>query len=186
MRSLSPYADAQPSLLSLIFSIRTGYLDVIKTPLGMAYPKWNEWANLQFSTTAAALAAHHAKYTPDATLKQQCLTFAQTQVDYALGSAGRSFVVGFGVNPPTQPHHAGSSCPLAPAPCGWPQFYTTDPNPQVLEGALVGGPAGFKKNAGNPDDSYHDKRSDFKTNEVANDYNAGFTSALAGLNQLLP
>ena len=27
-----------------------------------------------------------------------------------LGDTGRSFVVGFGNNPPVQPHHRGSSC----------------------------------------------------------------------------
>jgi len=160
-------------------------MDVVKTPKGMAYPLWNQWANLQFSTTTAALALHHARYTTDPTKKQQDLAYAQSQVDYALGSSGRSFVVGYGVNPPTQPHHAASSCPDEPASCGWPQFYSKAANPQVLYGGLVGGPAGAKKNAQNPDDTYQDKRSDYKTNEVANDYNAGLTNALAGLYQLL-
>jgi hypothetical protein len=31
--------------------------------------------------------------------------WAKSQIGYALGDTGRSFVVGFGVNPPTQPHH---------------------------------------------------------------------------------
>lgn len=31
---------------------------------------------------------------------------AQQQIHYALGDTGRSFVVGFGVNPPVKPHHA--------------------------------------------------------------------------------
>ena len=31
--------------------------------------------------------------------------WAAQQVDYALGSTGRSFVVGFGTNPPLRPHH---------------------------------------------------------------------------------
>ena len=35
--------------------------------------------------------------------------WATQQVDYALGSSGRSFVVGFGVNPPVRPHHRGRS-----------------------------------------------------------------------------
>ena len=33
-----------------------------------------------------------------------------TQVNYILGSTGRSFVVGYGVNPPTHCHHRGASC----------------------------------------------------------------------------
>ena len=51
------------------------------------------------------------------------------------------------------------------------------PNPQVIAGALVGGP--------NDQDQYADKRADYVANEVAVDYNAGFTGALAGLVQLL-
>lgn len=31
---------------------------------------------------------------------------AQKQIHYALGDAGRSYVVGFGNNPPVRPHHA--------------------------------------------------------------------------------
>lgn len=32
-------------------------------------------------------------------------TWAKGQIGFALGDTGRSFVVGFGVNPPTQPYH---------------------------------------------------------------------------------
>ena len=32
--------------------------------------------------------------------------FAKTQINYALGDGGRSFVCGFGNNLPTHPHHA--------------------------------------------------------------------------------
>ena len=35
-------------------------------------------------------------------------SYAQKQLDYMLGSTGRSFVVGFGANPPTHVHHAGA------------------------------------------------------------------------------
>lgn len=31
--------------------------------------------------------------------------WAMGQVHYALGDTGRSYVIGFGVNPPTKPHH---------------------------------------------------------------------------------
>ena len=34
--------------------------------------------------------------------------FARSQIDYMLGDSGRSYVVGFGHNPPTRPHHAGA------------------------------------------------------------------------------
>ena len=36
------------------------------------------------------------------------ITFARNQLQYALGSTGRSYVVGYGVNPPTHLHHRAS------------------------------------------------------------------------------
>ena len=47
-----------------------------------------------------------------------------------------------------------------------------DPNPSILNGALVGGPDMW--------DNYDDDRQDYVSNEVATDYNAGFQSAIAG------
>jgi hypothetical protein len=50
-------------------------------------------------------------------------------------------------------------------------------NRHVLSGALVGGPS-------SPDDNaYSDDRTNYITNEVALDYNAGFTGALARMYQ---
>ena len=64
------------------------------------------------------------------------------------------------------------SCPAAPASCGWAEYHTSSPNPNVLYGALVGGP--------DANDNYSDDRKDFVSNEVACVYNAGFQSAIAG------
>ncbi|PVD35338.1 hypothetical protein C0Q70_02298 [Pomacea canaliculata] len=33
--------------------------------------------------------------------------WAMCQIHYILGDTGRSYVVGFGVNPPSRPHHRG-------------------------------------------------------------------------------
>lgn len=82
-------------------------------------------------------------------------------------------MVGFGKNPPQRPHHRSSSCPDRPAPCTWDDYNQPGPNPQVLNGALVGGPDAY--------DNYQDKRDDFVKNEVACDYNSGFQSAVAAL-----
>ncbi|XP_014214612.1 uncharacterized protein LOC106643815 [Copidosoma floridanum] len=107
---------------------------------------------------------------------QEYRSFAKQQIDYMLGSTGRSFVVGWGRDPPQQPHHAASSCPDRPTPCGWSEYDRNAPNPQVLVGALVSGPDEI--------DCFYDKREDFIYTEVTLDYNAGFTGALAGLYQL--
>ena len=165
--------------------VADGFEDVIQTPLGLHYPKWNEWANLAFSSSAAAVVSVQAKYNNDPTTRAAQIGFVQKQMDYILGSGYRSFVIGYGYNYPLRAHHAASSCPNMPAPCGQSQFTSPAPNPQILEGGLVAGPAGVRKSATDPDDTYHDKRSDYVTNEVANDYNAGLTTALAGLWTLL-
>lgn len=67
------------------------------------------------------------------------------------------------------------SCQNKPATCDWNDYNSPNPNGQVLNGALVGGP--------NINDVYTDDRTNFQTNEVAIDYNAGFQSALAGIIQ---
>ena len=88
-------------------------------------------------------------------------------------------MVGYGNNPPTRAHHRGASCPNRPAPCTYDSAFNSPAgNPQLLAGALVGGPPEVS-------DKYEDVRSNYVTNEVAFDYNAGFTGALAGLAQLL-
>ncbi|XP_043788423.1 endoglucanase E-4-like [Apis laboriosa] len=107
---------------------------------------------------------------------QKYREFAEQQIYYMLGGGGRSYVVGWGRNPPKQPHHAASSCPDRPAICGWSEFDKDAPNPQILYGALVSGP--------DEADKFHDHREDYVYTEVTLDYNAGFTSALAGLLQL--
>lgn len=100
------------------------------------------------------------------------MSFAKQQIDYALGDGGRSFVCGYGNNPPVQPHHRGSSCPDRPQVCDWQTGYNNPgANYQTLTGALVGGP--------NQNDEFEDRRDDYVRNEVATDYNAGFQSTLA-------
>ena len=62
---------------------------------------------------------------------------------------------------------------MIPAPCSWDQQQNKGPNPHTLYGALVGGP--------NKNDQYTDLRTDYVSNEVACDYNAGFQGAVAGI-----
>jgi endoglucanase len=145
------------------------------TPKGLCIAPLGGWGNLRYSTTAAFAQLLCAKFSERR--KAKALAFARQQIDYALGLKGseRSFVVGFGRNPPKRPHHRAASCP--PGTSGW-EFYNSEkPNPHVIAGALVGGPKG-------PGDDYVDDRKDFQQNEVAIDFNAGFTGALAGLLQV--
>lgn len=71
------------------------------------------------------------------------------QMDYILGANphGRSYMVGFGNNPPQQAHHRGASIPTQDAtmevgcPMSFVRWYNKNvPNPNELTGAILGGP----------------------------------------------
>nr|AAF80585.1 beta-1,4-endoglucanase 2 [Panesthia cribrata] len=142
-----------------------------RTPKGLVYI--DTWGSLRMAANAAYLCLEAAS----AGLKPtEYRAFATEQIGYALGDTGKSFVVGFGVNPPSHESHRSSSCPDAPAPCDWVTYGSVDPNPHVLYGAIVGGPG--------PNDEYDDQRYDYVHNEVADDYNAGYQGCLAALNEL--
>jgi len=141
-----------------------------KSPKGMVF--LSEWGALRHASNVAFVCLALADSGVNA---QAYRTFARQQMGYALGDTGRSFVCGFGVNPPVRPHHRSSSCPNRPASCDG-ALNNPGPNPQTLFGALVGGPG--------LDDSYVDDRNDYVKNEVATDYNGGFQSAMAALTQL--
>nr|XP_002742455.1 PREDICTED: endoglucanase-like [Saccoglossus kowalevskii] len=137
------------------------------TPLGLVYR--SEWGPLRYAANVAMLGLIAA----DFGIRQSAYRdFAYSQIDYILGDTGRSYVVGFGNSPPERPHHRSSSCPDYPEKCGWQEHSSPDPNPQIAYGALIGGP--------DENDNFVDDRTDYRSNEVACDYNAGFQSALAG------
>ncbi|XP_052760105.1 endoglucanase F-like [Mya arenaria] len=141
------------------------------TPNGLAFR--SQWGSNRYSANMALIAIMASLQGVHTQAYQK---WAESQINLMLGDAGRSFVVGFGTNPPTQPHHRSSSCPMYPAPCSSFNMQRDGPNPHVLYGALVGGP--------NQNGQYTDKRSDYVSNEVACDYNAGFQSAVAGIKAL--
>ncbi|XP_006826094.2 endoglucanase E-4-like [Saccoglossus kowalevskii] len=138
------------------------------TPLGLVYR--SSWGPLRYAANGAMLGLIAADFGIRESVYRD---FAYSQINYILGDAVRSYVVGFGNNPPERPHHRSSSCPDYPEPCDWAQHKDPDPNPQIAYGALVGGP--------DINDNFVDDRTDFRSNEVACDFNAGFQSALAGI-----
>lgn len=136
------------------------------SPGGLAWA--DTWGSLRYATTAGFLASVYADSIDDATLKARYENFAKSQIDYCLGSNPnkRSYVCGFGTNPPVHPHHRTAQG-------SWFDNMETPPyHRHILYGALVGGPS-------QPDDKYTDTVKDYTANEVACDYNAGFTALLA-------
>ncbi|MEJ3743660.1 glycoside hydrolase family 9 protein [Actinomycetes bacterium KLBMP 9797] len=132
----------------------------------------DSWGALRYAANTAFVALVYSDRTLDAARKTRYHDFAVRQVNYALGDNPRSssYVIGFGANHPKNPHHRTAHG-------SWWDSMTVPANTRhVLYGALVGGPS-------SPDDGYKDERNDYVMNEVATDYNAGFTSAVARLYQ---
>lgn len=105
------------------------------------------------------------------------------QVDYILGSnpLGMSYMVGYGKKFPQRIHHRGSSLPSVgqhpkQIDCkgGTDYYYSKNPNPNLLIGAVVGGP--------DIKDSYADSREDFVQSEPTTYINAPLVGVLAYFN----
>lgn len=149
--------------------------------------------NMQYTTTAALVLSIYSKtlqswggsdgircsaasFSPD-----QIASFAASQVDYILGSnpMGMSYMVGFGGAFPRRIHHRASSIPSIKVlsrtvPCreGFSSWLpTSDPNPNVHVGAIVGGP--------DENDQFGDNRGDSAHSEPATYINAAFVGACA-------
>lgn len=135
------------------------------SPGGQAH--LTQWGSLRHSMNAALTALIFSD-TVDTPNKQEYHDFAVDQVNYALGDNpnNRSLVTGYGVNPPTKPHHRGQHS-------SWIRSESIpEESRHTLWGALMGGP-------GSPDDVFVENRSDFQANEVACDYNACYQGVLA-------
>ena len=134
----------------------------------------DQWGSLRYAANTSFAALVYRTAITDTALKARYHDFAKRQIDYALGAnpQNRSYVVGFGTNPPRNPHHRTAHG-------SWTDQLTFPIDSRhVLYGALVGGPSSPNDGA-----SYTDDRGNFVNNEVATDYNAGFTGALARLAQ---
>ena len=140
------------------------------TPGGLAWLQ--EWGPLRYSMNTSFLAFIYADFVGDATLKARYQDFAVRQVNYCLGQNpnNRSYVVGFGTNPPKHPHHRTAHG-------SWSDQQSVPANHRhTIYGALVGGPGSG--------DAYEDVISNYTTNEIADDYNAAFVGCLAKMYSL--
>jgi endoglucanase len=144
-----------------------------RTPGGLIFV--HNFGSIRYATNAAFLALVYADVLgPSHSLYSRYHDFAKRQVDYALGANPRnsSYLCGFGNNPPRNPHHRTAHGT-------WTNNPTGEPNPSVhtLFGGLVGGPDA------QDDLAWSDDRNLFMRTEVATDFNAGLTGALARLAQ---
>uniref|UniRef100_A0A1J3IFL9 Endoglucanase n=1 Tax=Noccaea caerulescens TaxID=107243 RepID=A0A1J3IFL9_NOCCA len=147
-------------------------------------------SNLQYVTSITFLLTTYAKYMKATRHSFSCgnsvivpnalISVSKRQVDYILGDnpIRMSYMVGFGSNFPKRIHHRASSLPSHALlshslGCngGFQSFYTQNPNPNILTGAIVGGP--------NQNDGYPDQRDDYSHSEPATYINAAFVGPLA-------
>lgn len=182
--------------------LQKGSKNVQKTPGGLLF--WQKWNNVQFVTSAAFLLTLYSDYLTAARKNLQCsggtvqpseiLSFAQSQIDYILGDNPRatSYMVGYGSNYPRQVHHRASSIvsykvnpSFVSCRGGYSTWFSSKgSDPNVLHGALVGGP--------DQNDNFADERDNYEQTEPATYNNGPVVGVLArlhaggNLNQLLP
>ncbi|XP_057963750.1 endoglucanase 17 [Malania oleifera] len=160
------------------------------TPGGLLF-KMSD-SNMQYVTSTSFLLVAYAKYLTSARKFVNCggtivtpkklRTIAKQQVDYLLGDnpLKMSYMVGYGQRYPERIHHRGSSLPSVAAhpakiQCseGFNFMKSESPNPNVLVGAVVGGP--------DLHDGFPDERSDYEQSEPATYINSPLVGALAYL-----
>jgi hypothetical protein len=134
--------------------------NVERSPGGMLYIR--QWNNMQYVTNAAFLLSAYSDYLSDAGVQTitcaggetadagEVAALARQQVDYVLGDnpRGVSYLVGYGAKYPARVHHrAASIVPYKHSKqfIGCTQgfdhwFGRRSSNPNVLVGAIVGGP----------------------------------------------
>ncbi|KAL5563118.1 hypothetical protein UlMin_032865 [Ulmus minor] len=179
-------ASADSFMCTLVPESSSSHIEY--SPGGLIYKPGG--SNLQHSTTITFLVLVYANYLARTSQTLNCGNInvspswlrqqAKKQVDYILGDnpMGLSYMVGYGDRYPQRIHHRGSSLPSVkdhpqPIACkeGSVYFNSSNPNPNVLVGAIVGGPG--------EDDVYNDDRVDFRKSEPTTYINAPFVGVLA-------
>ncbi|KAK8946837.1 Endoglucanase 13 [Platanthera zijinensis] len=170
-----------------------GY-NVPLTPGGLLY--FDGWNNMQYVSANAFLMAVYADYLsltnsnlncPDGQVTpHEILMFSKSQADYILGKNPKqmSYLVGFEDHYPIYVHHRGASIPsksVLPATVGCLQgfeqwFDSKKGNPNVIFGALVGGP--------DHQDFFVDQRSNYEQTEPAIAGNAPLVGLFAKLDTI--
>uniref|UniRef100_A0A0D9X7I4 Endoglucanase n=1 Tax=Leersia perrieri TaxID=77586 RepID=A0A0D9X7I4_9ORYZ len=186
---LARYKDNLDSFVCALMP-NSGNVQIRTTPGGLLFTR--DSVNLQYTTTATLVLSIYSKVLKSsgsggvrcsATTfsANQISSFAASQVDYILGKnpMGMSYMVGFSGKYPRRIHHRGASVPSIKVlsrkvTCNegfssW--FPTSDPNPNIHVGAIVGGPDG--------NDQFSDNRGDSSHSEPATYINAAFVGACA-------
>lgn len=155
-----------------------------------------QWNNMQYVSSASFLLTVYSDFLENLNQNLSCprgnatpeelFALAKSQVDYILGLNPKkfSYLVGYGLKYPTKVHHRGASIVsyrerkgFIGCTQGYDEWYGhNEPNPNVLIGALVGGP--------DRDDEFLDNRGNYVQTEACTYNTAPLVGVLAKLNQL--
>ncbi|WOK93510.1 endoglucanase 7-like isoform X1 [Canna indica] len=169
--------------------------NVHRSPGGMLYIR--QWNNMQYVSGATFLLSIYADHLKDARYGLQCpdgaaepddlMDLVKSQADYILGSnpMHMSYLVGYGPNYPVRVHHRGSSTvsykksdSFIGCMQGYYDWYgRRSPNPNVVIGALVGGP--------DSKDEFRDQRENYIQTEACTYNTAPLVGVLAKLHRLI-
>ncbi|XP_038877607.1 endoglucanase 11-like [Benincasa hispida] len=167
--------------------------NVDRTPAGLLFIR--QWNNMQYVSTASFLLTVYSDYLRRSNNRLNCHTgpvdpdhlfaFAKQQTDYILGSnpMNMSYFVGFGPKFPTRVHHRGASIvsyrenkAFIGCTQGYDNWYGKgDPNPNVVVGAVVGGP--------DCQDNFSDERGNYMQTEACTYNTAPLVGVFAKLSQ---
>ncbi|XP_047340676.1 endoglucanase 11-like [Impatiens glandulifera] len=187
-------AKAQYYLCSCMNKNNGNDSNVYRTLGGMLFVR--EWNNMQYVSTASFLLTVYSDLLQDTNQKLECpkgsidpeelTSFAKAQVDYILGSnpMNTSYLVGFGPKYPAKVHHRGASIVsykenkgFIGCTQGYDNWYgRDDANPNVVIGALVGGP--------DREDDFRDHRGNYMQTEACTYNAAPLVGVFARLKQL--
>ncbi|CAN0901706.1 Endoglucanase 11 [Linum grandiflorum] len=164
------------------------------TPGGLMYIR--QWNNLQYASAAVFLLTVYSDHLKSTNRRLNCngtyvdsneiLQFAKSQVDYFLGDnpMNMSYLVGYGAKYPQKVHHRGASIAslkehrdFIGCVQGYDVWYKREgPNPNVLVGALVGGP--------DENDGFKEERDNHMQTEACTYNTATLVGVLARLNRV--
>ncbi len=139
------------------------------TPRG--FPILSPWGNFRYAANTAFLLQVYSDITDDAAKRDRYRARAKEIIDYLLGDnpQATSYVIGYGERYPRYPHHRTAHGP----------YNRSEDEPQETRHTLYGALVGGHKTADDLD--WTDNRHDYYWNEVATDYNALFSGAVARL-----
>ncbi|XP_071907574.1 endoglucanase 11-like isoform X2 [Coffea arabica] len=169
--------------------------NIHRTPGGLIYIR--QWNNMQYVSSATFLLMAYSDHLRAANQKLNChggvlvgpddiSSFAKSQVDYILGSnpMAISYLVGYGSRYPQRVHHRGASMEsyrnnkgFIGCTQGYDNWYgRQESNPNVLVGALVGGP--------DIKDQFRDGRENYVQTEACTYNTAPLVGVFANLHAL--